>query len=771
MNYREFFHQATGRAPFPYQERLAAEPWPDVLDIPTGLGKTAAIVLAWLWKRLEGLDAPRRLAYCLPMRVLVRQTYDCVQLWLANLALKSPSVHMLMGGDVDQDWERKPDLPAILIGTQDMLLSRALNRGYAQSRYRWPISFSLLNNDCLWLFDETQLMGVGVETGAQLDGLRRRFGCLLPTRSLWMSATLAGGQLETVDHRKPEAGWRTLLLNAQDLESATVTVRTGAAKSVTRAALSLSKATKAHYARDLAKLLVDAHTPDTLTLLIVNTVQRAQDIAEQLTRLRTPFTLLHSRFRPHEREPREQSLQSPGSGIVISTQVVEAGVDISARSLFTELAPWSSLVQRFGRCNRYGEQTDARITWIDVEEPSEPYEADDLAQARGQLESLSDASPQTLRGIQLPEKRIIRPVLRSKDLIDLFDTTPDLSGNDVDVSVYIREGEARDLQVYWRQFPPGEPGGDMPAPDREELCSVPVGAFREFQKDRKDDAWIWDGLQRRFVAGESPRPGQVWLIRSQAGGYDEKLGWLGLKAKGPVAQLINNGASNQAMDDERDTCIDRWVSLKEHLTDVAAASGALADALGLDATWREALVTSGLWHDVGKAHEAFQTALRNTGGEMPPGLQAKSSNDASRLDYRTDHGRRLGFRHELASALAWLQLHAAHPQADLIAYLIAAHHGKVRLSIRAMPNECRPRDDRLFARGVWDGDTLPAIPDLAPEGVTLSLQVMPIGDSSWTSRVLQVRDTWGPFKLAMLETVVRVADWRASKAEKELVTA
>ena len=41
-----------------------------------------------------------------------------------------------------------PKRPAILIGTQDMLLSRALNRGYGMSRYRWPMHFGLLNNDC-----------------------------------------------------------------------------------------------------------------------------------------------------------------------------------------------------------------------------------------------------------------------------------------------------------------------------------------------------------------------------------------------------------------------------------------------------------------------------------------------------------------------------------------------------------------------------------------------------------------------------------------------
>lgn len=48
MDYREFFRKATGikGKPFPYQIRLAEEDWPELLDVPTGLGKTAAVVLA-----------------------------------------------------------------------------------------------------------------------------------------------------------------------------------------------------------------------------------------------------------------------------------------------------------------------------------------------------------------------------------------------------------------------------------------------------------------------------------------------------------------------------------------------------------------------------------------------------------------------------------------------------------------------------------------------------------------------------------------------------
>jgi CRISPR-associated endonuclease/helicase Cas3 len=51
-NFEAFFKQATEKPPYPYQTRLAAaEQFPELIDIPTGLGKTAAVVPAWLWRR------------------------------------------------------------------------------------------------------------------------------------------------------------------------------------------------------------------------------------------------------------------------------------------------------------------------------------------------------------------------------------------------------------------------------------------------------------------------------------------------------------------------------------------------------------------------------------------------------------------------------------------------------------------------------------------------------------------------------------------------
>ena len=93
-----------------------------------------------------------------------------------------------------------------------------------------------------------------------------------------------------------------------------------------------------------------------------------------------------------------------GDVIAVATQAVEAGVDISAAVLFTELAPWPSLVQRFGRANRYAELADgAEVRWIDLlaharddkaaEALSLPYTAADLEHARGHLRALTDVAP------------------------------------------------------------------------------------------------------------------------------------------------------------------------------------------------------------------------------------------------------------------------------------------------------------------------------------------------------------------------------------------
>ncbi len=185
MKFDEFFRKATTYSPYPYQARLAdAQRLPKLLIAPTGAGKTeAAILAAWLWRRLHHPNpvvhaaTPRRLVYCLPMRTLVEQTRDRVRGWLDRLGLQQRiHISILMGGEEPDEWHLYPERECVIIGTQDMLVSRALNRGYGSSPFRWPQDFGLLNNDCLWVLDEVQLMANGLPTSTQLQAFRESFG-------------------------------------------------------------------------------------------------------------------------------------------------------------------------------------------------------------------------------------------------------------------------------------------------------------------------------------------------------------------------------------------------------------------------------------------------------------------------------------------------------------------------------------------------------------------------------------------------------------------
>ena len=224
-----------------------------------------------------------------------------------------------MGGADATQWDEHPERDTILIGTQDMLLSRALNRGYGMSRYRWPMHFGLLNNDCLWVMDETQLMGVGLTTTAQLQGLRSKLATYGVTHSLWMSATLDTSPIRTVDHPESATGFSRLTLTDADRKHEPVKRRLGAKKALERSSLVLTvESEKKGYAKDLAAAIKAAHRAKTLTLMVMNRVARAQDVFTELRKLEKPksqpsplfdnIVLIHARFRPHDRRKHEQAL-------------------------------------------------------------------------------------------------------------------------------------------------------------------------------------------------------------------------------------------------------------------------------------------------------------------------------------------------------------------------------------------------------------------------------------------------------------------------------
>jgi CRISPR-associated endonuclease/helicase Cas3 len=772
MTFDQFFHQATKfeAKPYPYQGRLAGQPWPGILNIPTGMGKTASIILSWLYKRLhDDPKTPRRLVYCLPMRVLVEQTATVAEKWIKNLVdggaiplSRRPSIGVLMGGMLADDWDIYPDEDAILIGTQDQLLSRALNRGYSMSRFRWPVHFGLLNNDCLWVMDEVQLMGNGLATSAQLQAFRNEMGTIRPVHSVWMSATLQRNWLETIDFAPVAQSLLEFNLNSDDLMEPSLKRRFEASKPLERVDC------PAGDYKMLAKLIMEKHKQGTRTLAVVNTIRRAMDLynAVKAEKPEALLALVHSRFRPKDRLKALQSLLAnpdEKGTICISTQVVEAGVDVSATTLFTDLAPWPSLVQRFGRCNRDGRVSNPNVICIELDLGKKgtalPYDEKELENAFSLLQGLTDVGPKCLPPFQAAAD--YKHVLRRKDVIELFDTTPDLAGADIDVSRFIREADDHDVQVFWRDIPDEGPSEVEPGPSRDELCSVSVNDLRAVKNLRK---WRWDYLERKWVVPDAIYPGLTLMLRNVDGCYSAEMGWTGDRKNMP--ELLDMARTMEEANDDDYYSQAKWQTLADHNDAVVRELEKFLRRCPIShGAWADSIRLAARWHDAGKAHPVFQKAMLGDPPEADPSITWGKTGRKG-ITYE-----RVGFRHELASALAMLQ----NGWPDLAAYLVAAHHGKVRLSIRSLPHEKVPGNASLrFARGIWEGDTLPQTH--LGNGYTLSptvldLSYMEFGEGvkgpSWLARMLALLDDskLGPFRLAYLESLLRIADWRASSKE------
>ena len=706
-NYTAFFKTATGgsHSPYDYQSRLACgerdaksdAEWLSsgndyhsrLINIPTGLGKTAAVVLAWMWNRVVRNDPawPRRLVYCLPMRTLVEQTAGEVKKWinailadekgglaLGNeikaklkwLAANSPVV--LMGGEDAGEWDLHPEREAILIGTQDMLLSRALNRGYGMSRYRWPMHFGLLNSDALWVMDETQLMGPALWTSAQLDWMRHdRFRSLFPAPTWWMSATVGDEFLKTSDRtgskfpmpeifelgNEPNAARKL----AARRPCAMWTEPASPKKKVPAKGKAAATNLGGGFSHSLAAAVIDSHVDGTLSLVVCNTVATAQGIfaeAKKSLPAGMQVILLTSRFRKGDREKhvevllnfektRKDGKAPDGKGLIcVSTQVVEAGVDVSATRLWSEVAPWPSLVQRMGRLNRDGgsnANAQAMFFWDSSAgaKPKKgsrvgPYEGDTVARGEKILSALIElsANEPTLsarealakirqqsaigKEITTALQPVPEPYPRASEIHGLFSTEPDLFGGFTDVSPFVRDSDDdADVTVFWRSdaprraFPPKELEGPAFAP--QEGVRVSIGALRKLlEKGGRAYHWNDDKEEWESPSAASLCPGMVLMLRGSTGGYDAGIGWTG-EAKHRLENLPAPGPFAEDLDRNRKTFTGEWQELHLHLAAVKGAATDIAARLKLPEHLASALTTAAAYHDIGKALPKWQNAL------------------------------------------------------------------------------------------------------------------------------------------------------------------
>ena len=381
------FEALTSHAPFRWQQRLfdrfVADDLPAAIDLPTGLGKTSVMAI-WLLARLVNPRLPRRLAYIVDRRTVVDQaTTEAKKL---RDALQKPELadlrdlliaegaelplSTLRGQLADtRKWLQDPSLPAIIVGTIDMIGSRLLFEGYGVSRRMRPYQAGLLGADTLVVLDEAHLSppfeallrAIAGDDALKPRGEERR--AVVPGfRLLPLSAT--GRTTEAAVFR----------LEAEDVDPAAQSVvhqRYVAGKRLT-----LYPAEKASLAAKLAERAGELGGGGKRVLVYCHSREVAQKVADDLAdNAKDRSELIVGARRVHEREKLAERLgklgfagdapaPQPEPAFVVATSAGEVGIDIDADHMVCDLVAYERMVQRLGRVNRRG--GDGRIALIDV---------------------------------------------------------------------------------------------------------------------------------------------------------------------------------------------------------------------------------------------------------------------------------------------------------------------------------------------------------------------------------------------------------------------
>ncbi|MBN1813834.1 MAG: CRISPR-associated helicase Cas3' [Anaerolineae bacterium] len=361
---------------YPFQRRvcdLLSEGRSVILQAPTGSGKTRAALYPFLraWEcegtGRPGEDFPRKCIYSVPLRVLANQFWTEYASRATNFGFRRPMDVTIQTGARAED----PKLEGNLVfATIDQTLSNLLNIPYALSLGQGNLNAGAVVSSYL-VFDELHLFDPDTTLPATLHLLRLLRG-VVPF--LVMTATLS---TDMVGALAKELDAEAIVLDPAEAAAIPSQKKTRRVQTVD-AELHANQVLERHERRSLA---------------ICNTVPRAQALFQALQARvgeNTQVRLLHSRFLREDRDACEEWLQrefgkekeryTVESAILVATQVVEVGLDITCQALHTELAPAASVVQRAGRCARYqDEEGDVYVYHLPVNEQGQAQYAPYLA--------------------------------------------------------------------------------------------------------------------------------------------------------------------------------------------------------------------------------------------------------------------------------------------------------------------------------------------------------------------------------------------------------
>jgi len=475
--FEHHFIQLTNQKPYPWQKKLflsfiapATTPWPEVVDLPTGAGKTSVLyvwLLALAWSiRSRTFGVPRRLAWIVNRRVVVDQITTELEDLLRQINGKHSEIHELLasisatgtalvastlrGQLADNgDWSRDPSAPAVVVGTVDMIGSRLLFRGYRAGPYYRPMHAGLLGVDTLIVNDEAHLSQALARLLAKVRD--REPAGQIPGkcfRMLLLSATPGSANgLQRFEHDPTEDA-----------------AESPAFKAVFQAPKSLAVREVANLNElDAAIWSLATESPATRTAIFIEQPEKAARLAERLRKEKRPCALLTGTMRGFERDRlfkndsfRRFLSREVGTEPVwlVCTSAGEVGINFSCERMITGLTEADHLLQRFGRLNRFGDSNpgEAHVVFRNPSE-KESKLRETVAYLRG-LEG--DISCAKIWGDRAPAEACTDPPILARlesRHVDVWAQTTYSDRCVPPVAPWLhgkQESEAPDAEVAWR---------------------------------------------------------------------------------------------------------------------------------------------------------------------------------------------------------------------------------------------------------------------------------------------------------------------------------
>lgn len=483
-----------GHLPFAWQTRvvnhvLETGQWPEQIVAPTGTGKSfvvdAHIFLNAKYALGEGPRVPRRLNVVVNRRALVdNQATRAESIQEKLLDTDAPEVLKTVSSALMQLGKgiaSKPllvghlrgalsnrTLPvdhleccAVIASTPDMWGSRALFRGYGSTRFARPRETALLTMDSVLVLDEAHLNRQLLTTARRIRELQEKEQYIgVPRLQVVETTATAGDKLAGTSIGVEPADFRFDKLVAQ---------RVNSSKNLELVRLEKWNGKPNNY--EIVKVAVEkirqfhgssAGEPYSTIGCIVNHVDTALKIHQSLIKHGLRSVILVGRMRPFDVWEMDRNNPglfttdgSPNVDVVVATQTLEVGIDIDFHHLVTELAPASSLAQRFGRANRLGAYDDTTVSVLiphansSVKDVHPPYSGSDLAAGLEWLHKLAageSANPQAILNCIPPletPKRLLFQRLEWADALN-FSSTSDSRFSEPDLALWLRDSLEKD---------------------------------------------------------------------------------------------------------------------------------------------------------------------------------------------------------------------------------------------------------------------------------------------------------------------------------------